>query len=86
LPRRTGSQRVRERYGGHCTVPGCSHRSAHSHHVEYRSQGGSLSDDNQTGMCGYHHLDCVHPGHLKVSGLAPDGLTWLVDGEPFTGR
>jgi hypothetical protein len=85
LPRRTGSQRVRERDGGHCTVPGCSHRSAHSHHVEYRSQGGSLSDDNQTGMCRFHQLDCVHPGHLQVSGLAPDGLTWLVDGEVFTG-
>jgi hypothetical protein len=86
LPRRTGSQRVRERDGGHCTVPGCSHRSAHSHHVEYRSQGGSLSDDNQTGACGYHHLDCIHRGHLHVSGLAPDGLTWKVGGEVFTGR
>jgi hypothetical protein len=86
LPRRTGSQRVRERDGGHCTVPGCSHRSAHSHHVEYRSHGGSLSDDNQTGLCGYHHLDCVHPGHMKVSGLAPDGLTWVLGGALFTGR
>jgi hypothetical protein len=37
-------------------------------------------------MCGYHHLDCVHPGSMKVSGLAPDGLTWLVDGAVFTGR
>jgi hypothetical protein len=34
---RTSSQRVRERDGEHCTVPGCSHRGGHAHHVEYRS-------------------------------------------------
>jgi hypothetical protein len=34
---KTTSQRVRERDGEHCTVPGCSHRGGHAHHVEYRS-------------------------------------------------
>jgi hypothetical protein len=83
---RSGSQRVRARDGDLCTVPGCSHRSAHSHHVVFRSHQGSRRDDNQTGVCGYHHLRCIHPGHLKVFGRAPDGLTWLVGGRPFTGR
>jgi hypothetical protein len=86
---RTSSQRVRERDGEHCTVPGCSHRGGHAHHVEYRSHGGSDADANQTAVCAYHHLDCIHPGHLKVEGLAPDALTWTLNGhdrEAFTGR
>jgi hypothetical protein len=40
-------------------------------------------------LSNHHHLDCIHPGHLKVAGLAPDALTWTVhgdDGEVFTGR
>jgi len=83
---RTTSQRVRDRDGEHCTVPGCSHRGGHAHHVEYRSHGGSNADENQTAVCAYHHLDCIHPGHLKVAGLAPEGLTWTLGGEAFTGR
>jgi hypothetical protein len=86
LTRRTASQRVRERDDDHCTVPGCSHRSAQSHHVEFRSRGGSDDPANQTGLCAYHHLRCVHPGFMNVFGLAPDGLTWLVGGELFAGR
>jgi hypothetical protein len=54
--------------------------------VVFRSHQGSRRDDNQTGACGYHHLRCIHPGHLQVFGRALDGLTWLAGGRPFTGR
>jgi len=37
-------------------------------------------------LSNHHHLDCIHPGHLKVTGLAPDALSWTVGGEAFTGR
>jgi hypothetical protein len=83
---RSRSQKVRARDEGHCTVPGCSRRATHSHHVEFRSQGGGDEAENQTAACGWHHLDCIHGGHLTVTGRAPDALTWMVSGRPFTGR
>ncbi|ACG72305.1 conserved hypothetical protein [Anaeromyxobacter sp. K] len=79
------SQRVRERDLGWCQVPGCSHRAAHSHHVLFRSHGGGDEAENQVALCAFHHLRCVHGGHLTVFGRAPDGLTWLLGGVPFTG-
>ncbi|ACG72028.1 conserved hypothetical protein [Anaeromyxobacter sp. K] len=79
------SQRVRERDLGWCQVPGCSHRAAHSHHVLFRSHGGGDEAENQVALCAFHHLRCVHAGHLTVFGRAPDGLTWLLGGVPFTG-
>ncbi|MFY3743515.1 HNH endonuclease [Anaeromyxobacter sp. Red801] len=79
------SERVRERDLGWCQVPGCSHRAAHSHHVLFRSHGGGDEAENQVALCAFHHLRCVHGGHLTVFGRAPDGLTWLLDGAPFTG-
>jgi hypothetical protein len=36
-------------------------------------------------VCSFHHLRCIHAGFLSVSGTAPDGLTWLRNGEVFTG-
>jgi hypothetical protein len=85
VPRRTRSQRLRERDGNWCTVPGCSHRSQHEHHVVFRGRGGWDEDENKTGVCGYHHLRCIHPGHVKVWGQAPDGLTWIVGGRVWKG-
>jgi hypothetical protein len=81
VPRKTPSQRLRERDGNWCTVPGCSHRSQHEHHVVFRGRGGGHEDENKTGVCGYHHHRCIHPGHVKVWGRAPDGLTWMVGGK-----
>ncbi len=78
------SQQVLERDLGWCQVPGCSHRADHSHHVLFRSRGGGDEPENQVALCGFHHLRCVHGGHLTVTGRAPDGLTWLLHGEPFT--
>ena len=82
---RTRSQKVRERDGGHCQVPGCSHRGTHSHHVEYRSHGGSDDLDNQAAECAWHHLRCIHAGWLSVSGRAPDALRWFLRGTPWRG-
>jgi hypothetical protein len=84
-PARTRAQKVLERDRGRCQAPGCSHRAVHSHHVEYRSRGGSDDLDNQVALCAFHHLRCVHGGYLRVSGKAPDGLTWHLNGEPWTG-
>jgi len=80
IPRRSRRQRVRARDFDHCTVPGCSHRATHSHHVDPLGRLGPDIDENQTAVCGYHHLRVIHAGHIKVSGLAPDGLTWIVNG------
>nr|WP_242336923.1 HNH endonuclease signature motif containing protein [Anaeromyxobacter sp. SG66] len=76
----TRSQKVRARDHGWCQVPGCSHRAVHSHHIEFRSHGGSDDPENQVGLCAFHHLRCVHGGILAVIGRAPDRLTWLLGG------
>ncbi len=83
--RQTLSQRVRERDGGWCTVPGCSAHSDYAHHIQFLSRGGHRTALwNQTGGCKCHHVG-VHELGLRVSGEAPDALAWTLDGEPFTG-
>jgi hypothetical protein len=83
--RRTVSREVRERDGHRCQVPGCSRRATHAHHVEFRSHGGGDDPDNLVGVCGFHHLRCIHAGHLRVEGRAPDALAWFLGGEPWRG-
>jgi hypothetical protein len=83
--RRSRSQKVRGRDGGHCQAPACSHRGTHSHHIDLRSRGGSDDPTNQVGLCGFHHLRCIHGGWLRVEGRAPDALTWYRGGEEWTG-
>jgi hypothetical protein len=82
---KTRAQQVVERDHGWCQVPGCSHRAVQSHHVLFRSHGGSDGLDNQIGLCGFHHLRCIHGGFLAVFGRAPDALTWLLGGVVWTG-
>jgi hypothetical protein len=82
--RRTRAQQVLER-DGFCLTPGCSRPAAQSHHVEFRSRGGSDDLGNQGGECPFHHLGCIHGGHLAVTGQAPEALTWLRKGKIFTG-
>jgi hypothetical protein len=84
-PARTRAQKVRERDGGHCQVPGCSHAADHAHHIEYRSRGGSDDESNQVSLCAFHHLRCIHGGFLGVTGTAPDGLEWTLRGERWNG-
>jgi hypothetical protein len=81
---RTRAQKVRER-DGFCLTPGCSRPAGQSHHVEFRSRGGSDDLGNQGSECPFHHLGCIHGGYLTVEGEAPDHLTWLRKGTVFTG-
>ncbi len=84
--RRSSSQRVRERDGGWCTVPGCSAHADDAHHIRFRSQGGHPTALwNQTAGCKFHHVS-IHEFGLRLVGRAPDELVWTLDGEPFTGR
>jgi hypothetical protein len=76
--RRTLPRKVLERDGFLCQVPGCSRAADHAHHIQYRSRGGSDELSNQTSMCSVHHLQGVHMGRIRVSGLAPDRLRWEV--------
>jgi hypothetical protein len=82
---KTRSQKVRERDQGWCQVPGCSHRAVHSHHIDFRSHGGSDDPENQVGLCPFHHLRCIHGGFLAVFGRAPDRLIWLLGGAVWRG-
>jgi hypothetical protein len=88
VPRRkTVSQRVLERDLGWCQVPGCSRPADDSHHITFRSAGGSDAHANQTGACKPHHLHGIHRGYVRVRGRAPDALVWELglgyDGEPL---
>jgi len=85
VPSRSRSRKVRERDQGNCQVPGCSHRASHAHHVFFRSRGGSDELENQVGLCAFHHLRCIHGGYLRVVGRAPAGLSWYLNGAPWTG-
>ncbi|ACL65869.1 HNH nuclease [Anaeromyxobacter dehalogenans 2CP-1] len=82
---RTRSRRIRERDSGWCQVPGCSRHAAHAHHIDFRSHGGSDASENLVGLCAFHHLRCIHGGHLSVQGRAPGGLVWLLGGQVWTG-
>jgi hypothetical protein len=82
---KTRAQQVLERDHSWCQVPGCSHRAVQSHHVTFRSHGGTDGLENQVGLCAFHHLRCIHGGFLAVFGRAPDGLTWLLGGMVWTG-
>jgi len=65
---------------GRCQVPGCSHPASHVHHIEFRSTGGSDDGWNLVCVCAPHHLRAIHGGLIRVSGRAPDGLTWEFPG------
>src|SRR5512138_1287876 len=83
--RKTPSRKVRERDHGNCQVPGCSHAATHAHHVEFKSHGGGDEEENLVGLCAFHHLRCIHGGWLRVTGRAPDALTWILRGKVWTG-
>lgn len=67
---------IAERDGWKCVRPGCRSRTAlQGDHIVPRSQGGSDSDDNKIILCAAcHHAKTT--GILKVSGRAPDQLSW----------
>ncbi len=69
-------QRVLDRGGGCCDVPGCSLPARHEHHIRYRSHGGTDDPWNKTKLCVPHHLRGIHHGHLTVEGRAGERLVW----------
>jgi hypothetical protein len=85
------SNKVFERDGYRCQVPGCSNRrNIHSHHLEFRSHGGCDAQSNRLTLCRAHHLWILHILHgLKIEGTAPDKLTFTFgpgsspEGQPF---
>ncbi|HEX9639227.1 MAG TPA: HNH endonuclease signature motif containing protein [Acidobacteriota bacterium] len=71
--------RVFDRDGWRCQAPNCfSRRNLQAHHVVFRSRGGGDEQDNLTTICWSCHLHGVHEGRIKVTGEAPDGLSWSV--------
>jgi hypothetical protein len=69
------AQRIYERDGWRCTVPGCtSYRNLQDHHVVFRARGGSNAPANRTTLCAWHHLRGVHAGRVRCTGRAPDAL------------
>ncbi len=66
---------VFERDGWRCTVPGCTaQRNLHTHHIRFRSAGGSDEPTNLTTLCAAHHHRGVHAGAVRIGGNAPEGL------------
>jgi hypothetical protein len=67
---------IAERDGWICSRPGCSCRSGLTgNHIIPRGRGGPDEDWNLHLVCAACHL-AITEGRLKVSGRAPDGLTW----------
>ncbi|MGV8125524.1 MAG: hypothetical protein AB2L14_37755 [Candidatus Xenobiia bacterium LiM19] len=85
------NNKVLERDGYKCQVPGCSNRrNIHAHHLEFRSHGGCNATSNLLSLCASHHLWILHILHsLKIEGTAPDDLTFTFgpssspEGQPF---
>ncbi|MDQ7821715.1 MAG: hypothetical protein RDV48_02855 [Candidatus Eremiobacteraeota bacterium] len=73
--------RTLARDGYQCQAPGCKcRRNLHSHHIIFRSHGGSDRLHNRITLCMAHHLRCVHEGHLIIRGSAPHDLTFFTSG------
>jgi hypothetical protein len=85
------NNKVLERDGYRCQVPGCSNRrNIHAHHLKFRSHGGCDGHHNLLSLCAQHHLWILHILHgLKIEGAAPDDLTFTFgpvsspEGQPF---
>jgi 5-methylcytosine-specific restriction endonuclease McrA len=66
------------RDAGLCQVPGCSRPAEHVHHLTPRAQGGPLEPWNELCLCTVHHLRGVHAGNLRIDGVAPDRLRFVL--------
>ncbi len=78
--RNTAAHRALERDRELCVVPGCSRAAHTSHHVKFRSHGGSDHESNRGSLCLGHHWG-VHQGYVRLRGTAPDGLHWVLGEE-----
>jgi hypothetical protein len=66
------------RFGGLCAVPWCTRAAKHLHHIEFQRDGGPDTPENTIGVCGCHHLLCIHRGRLTVRGKAGELLVWVL--------
>jgi len=65
------------RDGYRCRVPGCcNHLFLEVHHVKFYCEGGKTVPENLVLLCGKCHKN-VHEGHLRIEGVAPQGLRFL---------
>ena len=77
LARMRRRYRVFERDGWRCQMPGCRSGSAlHSHHIVFRSHGGSDDDENRLILCHPCHERVVHGGHARIR-RDGDGRVWI---------
>jgi hypothetical protein len=77
-------QPILEREGWRCAAPGCSAMGSgrlEDHHIRFRSAGGSDDLSNRVAVCKGHHR-LIHLGIVRVTGTAPDDLTWEMGCEP----
>lgn len=85
--RRPSAQRIYSRDGWRCMAPGCSsRRNLETHHVVYRSQGGTDDPRNLLCLCRFHHQLGEHGVLAKVRGEAPLGLAWRLGREGCGGK
>lgn len=72
---RAAREIVRKRDGGRCRIPNCNERSAHLHHIVYRSKSKRLRWDprNLCSLCADHHA-LVHAGHIQIGGNADEAI------------
>jgi len=63
-----------------CASPVCRSRNVTPHHIRFRSHGGGEERTNLISLCERCHLELVHHHKLRVSGHAPNGLTWQASG------
>lgn len=67
--RSASHDQVFTRSGHRCQAPCCSRRAGlESHHVIFRSAGGSDEPGNLVGLCAFHHQQGVHGGLLEICG------------------
>jgi hypothetical protein len=67
--RSASRDQVFTRSGHRCQAPCCSRRAGlESHHVIFRSAGGSDEPGNLVGLCAFHHHHGVHGGLLEIRG------------------
>ena len=74
---------VHRRDHGRCVVPGCrSARYLDTHHIVFRSEGGSDEPDNLVIACDSHHR-ALHEGRLSMQGTASELHVLRADGQPY---
>ena len=69
-------QEILRRDAYRCSTPGCpNHLWLEVHHIVFYSRGGATVPGNVLIACGACHRN-VHKNLLRITGQAPDGLTW----------